>query len=311
MKAIVDIQTFKEHTALAGRAISPKISNPILSNLKLVADCEAWAAPNRTGKISLTGTDAINTITTSFEAEVIETGTVLLNASKLNSLLERLGNGELTLTKIEGETEVIIHTQEYGTFELPTTTEEYPADCDRPSFECFTVHSEHLTYLVKKTLYAASGDEYKQVLTGVRFSLGEVLKLVATDGHKLALSMSPIKISDTRQELTVSAETLKQLSWALAKLPPGKIIVGIDEGSYISFTLGEFCLTGRLIAGNYPNYHQLFPSNFIRSLHVDRSSLLSALTRVSLFHNNDRLIGIELLPEQKQLILSASSSDLL
>ncbi|MGL5880250.1 MAG: hypothetical protein ACRC2V_21075, partial [Xenococcaceae cyanobacterium] len=234
MKAIINIQIFKEHTALAGRAISPKAVNPILNHLKLVADCEAWAAPNRTGKISLIGTDAINTITTSFEAEVIETGTVLLNASKLNSLLERLGNGQLTLTKIEGETEVIIHTQEYGTFELPTTTEQYPADRDRDREECFSINSEQLSLAIKKTFYAASNDEYKQILTGVRFSLGEVLELAATDGHKLALSISSTKISDTLKELTVSAETLKQLSWALTKLPPGKIIIGIDEGSYIS-----------------------------------------------------------------------------
>jgi DNA polymerase III subunit beta len=220
-----------------------------------------------------------------------------------------LGCGQLTLTKIEGETEVIIHTQEYGTFELPTTTEEYPESTDRNGEECFTIDSEQLSLAVKKTFYAASGDEYKQVLTGVRFSLGEVLELAATDGHKLALTISPIKISETLKELTVSAETLKHLSWALTKLPPGKIIIGIDEGSYISFTLGEFCLTGRLIAGDYPNYHQLFPSSFIRSLHVDRSSFLSALARVSLFHNNDRVIGIELVPEQKRLILSANSSD--
>jgi DNA polymerase III subunit beta len=189
MKAIINIQTFKEHTAQAGRAISPKVTNPILSNLKLVAD--------RTGKISLTGMDAINTITTSFEAEVIETGTVLLNASKLNNLLERLGNGELTITKIERETEVIIHTQEYGTFELPTTTEEYPESTDRKGEECFTVDSEQLSLAVKKTLYAASSDEYKQVLTGVRFSLGEVLELAATDGHKLALARATIKMNDT------------------------------------------------------------------------------------------------------------------
>ena len=53
MKAILNIQTFKEHTALASRAINSKTVNPIFSYLKLVTDSSS-------NKILLTGTDGCN-----------------------------------------------------------------------------------------------------------------------------------------------------------------------------------------------------------------------------------------------------------
>jgi DNA polymerase-3 subunit beta len=160
MKAILNIQTFKEHTALAGRAISAKAINPIFSHLKLVAD-------RSSNKISLTGTNSVITIATSFEAEVIEKGTILISADKLNSLLERLGVGKLTLTRIGSETEISIHAEEYGSFALPTVLEEFPELTNQISKENFAVNSEQLYSALKKTFYAAA-DETRQIIAGVR-----------------------------------------------------------------------------------------------------------------------------------------------
>jgi DNA polymerase-3 subunit beta len=177
MKVILNIQTFKEHTALASRAINSKAVNPIFSYLKLVADSSS-------NKISLTGTDSVITITTSFEAEVIEPGTILLNSNKLNILLERLGRGELILTRIEGEAEIGIHAEEYGCFVLPTVIEEFPELTSQIFKEHFAVNSEQLYSALKKTFYAAAADETRQIMAGVHFTLGNILELAATDGHK-------------------------------------------------------------------------------------------------------------------------------
>ncbi len=316
MKAILNIQTFKEHTTLASRAISPKAVNPIFSYLKLLADSSS-------NKISLTGTDSAITITTSFEAEVIEPGTVLLNSNKLNSLLERLGIGELTLTRIGSETEISLHAEEYGSFALPTVVEEFPELTNQISKENFAVNSEQLYSALKKTFYAAADGAYKlrlraaesaphetrQIIAGVHFTLGNILELAATDGHKLAVSISQTRISESIREMTVPADALKQLCWALDKLPAGEVFISVDGDSCITFVLGEFSLTGRLLAGDYPKYQQLFPEKFSRSLYVDRASFLSGLARVSLFHEQDRLVNIELVPESKQVVLSTSSSN--
>ncbi len=302
MKAIINIQTFKEHTALTSRAISPKAVNPIFSHLKLVADRSA-------NKISLIGTNSVITITTSFEAEVIEAGTILINADKLNSLLERLGTGELTLTRINSEAEISIHAEEYGSFALPTVAEEFSEISSQISKEHFVVNSEQLYCALKKTFYAAAADETRQIMAGVHFTLGNILELAATDGHKLAVSISQTRISESIREMTVPADALKQLCWALDKLPAGEVFISVDGDSCITFVLGEFSLTGRLLAGAYPKYQQLFPEKFSRSLYVDRASFLSGLARVSLFHEQDRLVNIELVPESKQLVLSASSSN--
>jgi DNA polymerase-3 subunit beta len=300
MKAILKIQTFKEYTVLASRAINSKAVNPIFSYLKLVADSSS-------NKISLTGTDSVITITTSFEAEVIEPGTVLLNSNKLNSLLERLGIGELTLTRIEGEAEISIHAEEYGSFALPTVVEEFPEISSQISKEHFAVNSEQLYSALKKTFYAAA--ETRQIMAGVHFTLGNILELAATDGHKLAVSISQTRISESIREMTVPTDALKQLCWALDKLPAGEVFISVDGDSCITFVLGEFSLTGRLLAGDYPKYQQLFPEKFSRSLYIDRASFLSGLARVSLFHEQDRLVNIELVPESKQLVLSTSSSN--
>jgi DNA polymerase-3 subunit beta len=173
MKAILNIQTFKEHTALTSRAISPKAVNPIFSHLKLLADRSA-------NKISVTGTNSVITITTSFEAEVIEEGTILINADKLNSLLERLGIGELTLTRINSEAEISIHAEEYGSFALPTVAEEFPEISSQISKEHFAVNSEQLYSALKKTFYAAAADgAYKLRLRAAESAPHETRQIMA------------------------------------------------------------------------------------------------------------------------------------
>jgi DNA polymerase-3 subunit beta len=82
-----------------------------------------------------------------------------------------------------------------------------------------------------------------------------------------------------------------------------------DRGQVV-FQWADQVLTSRSLDGTYPNYRQLIPESFARSLKLDRKGLVAALERVAVLadqHNN--VVKISSDPAAGQLAISADAQD--
>jgi DNA polymerase-3 subunit beta len=78
----------------------------------------------------------------------------------------------------------------------------------------------------------------------------------------------------------------------------------------VVFHWADQVLTSRSLDGAYPNYRQLIPESFARSLKLDRKAFISALERVAVLadqHNN--VVKITSNPAAGQLAISADAQD--
>lgn len=321
MKFICSQSDLNSNLSLVSRAVPSRPTHPILGNVLFVADEDQ-------GKVSLTAFDLSLGLFTTFNAQVIEGGSITLPAKLLNDIVSRLSEGEITLTTEEPEDdeENTLSTLESssGRFQLRgMKADDFPELPTVETGETLQLPVSALTEGLKGALFAASADETKQILTGVHFAgLQDSLEFAATDGHRLAVVQTPTQNSSEETEteepsnlegfsITVSARALRELERILAmRQATDAVTLHVEEGQVI-FELGEQRLTSRKLEGAYPNYQQLIPLQFARCATLERKRLLSSLERVAvLADQKNNLVKFTLDEEQSQLTLSVESQDL-
>ena len=106
------------------------------------------------------------------------------------------------------------------------------------------------------------------------------MRMVATNGHRLAKMEMPIKSGGApSSDLIVPAKALEQIR----RLFPEDEELEIARGdNHLGFRSPFTAVFTRLIEGPYPNYDQVIPKDNNRVAIADRTALTSALRRMSI-----------------------------
>jgi len=162
-------------------------------------------------------------------------------------------------------------------------------------------------------MYAASVDETRYNLNGVYFEVlgdsGEI-RLVATDGHRLALVDHEIEgdASALASGVIIPRKGLGELKRLVDEADAEEIELAFANNSGLA-RRGDVTLVMRLIEGEFPNYNQVIPKDLTRHLILPTDVLVQALRRVALLSSErSRAVKIEL--TEGQLVISSSNPDL-
>jgi DNA polymerase-3 subunit beta len=305
MKLVCSQSELSASLQLVSRAVAARPTHPVLANVLLTADAG-------TGRLSLTGFDLSLGIQTSIPAEVEASGAITLPARLFGEIVARLSaDTPITLHCAEGGEQVEL-TSVSGSYQMRgMPAEDFP---DLPLVQTgqpIRLEADALVKGLRATLFASSNDEAKQLLTGVHLRLsGEGLECAATDGHRLAVLRlnhgAQVQTSegegnrDVDREasgdegsepfaVTVPARSLRELERLLSGRPSVDPLSLFCDRGQVVFLWADQVLTSRSLDGTYPNYGQLIPESFSRSISLDRRALVAALERVAVLadqHNN-------------------------
>jgi DNA polymerase-3 subunit beta len=350
MKLVCSQSDLNTHLSLVSRAVPTRPNHPILGNVLFHADTEAQ-------QVKLTAFDLSLGIRTSFAAQVETDATLTLPAKLLHDIVAKLPQGDLTIeatlsenpdgeaantstetvseessedtdtdtdTDTESSTATAIATliSASGRYQVRgMDAEEFP---ELPALEngsSAQLSAKALLEGLRGSLFAASTDETKQVLTGIHLVVTEDgLEFAATDGHRLAVVETPNELEEdgTSQvleteafEVTIPTRAWRELERMLALHDRERPIqLYFDPGQAI-FELENRRLTTRTLEGQYPAYRQLIPDRFQRQISVDRKQLLQALELVSvLADRKNSVVKFSLDAEANKLSLSADAQDI-
>ncbi|MFZ9228806.1 MAG: DNA polymerase III subunit beta, partial [Prochlorococcaceae cyanobacterium] len=174
------------------------------------------------------------------------------------------------------------------------------------------LEAQSLIQGLRATLFASSGDEAKQLLTGVHLQLEpDALECAATDGHRLAVLRLPQTQTTAEPfEVTVPARSLRELERLLSGRSSDEPLSLFCDRGQVVFLWADQVLTSRSLDGAYPKYRQLIPESFSRQIQIDRRALVSALERVAVLadqHNN--VVKLSADPQAGQVQISADAQD--
>jgi DNA polymerase-3 subunit beta len=130
------------------------------------------------------------------------------------------------------------------------------------------------------------------LLTGVNLQLaGNSLTFAATDGHRLSvLTLDDIvDTEETEFNFTMPAKILAEIARIIGAKPKFSPVSFTVSKQDVTMVYGTYKVQFRLVDGQYPNYRQLIPNNFMSVAVFDRLSLLTTLEQaavVAAHHNN-------------------------
>ena len=298
---------------MVGRAVASRPTHPILANVLLTADAA-------TGRLSLTGYDLSLGIQTSLSAVVESSGATTVPARLFAEIVSRLpSDSPISLSAAGEQLQLASLSGSYWVQQQPA--EDYPDLPLNRDGVPIALQAADLIRGLRATLFASSTDEAKQLLTGVHLSLeGDGLECAATDGHRLAVLrlphvLDPAAANDAPGSaepftVTVPSRSLRELERMVAWSGAETVEMFYDHGQIV-FGCGEQFLTSRSLDGTYPNYGQLIPPSFNKTITASRKGLVSALERVAVVadqHNN--VVKITADPDRAKLQITADAQEM-
>ncbi len=301
MKVKVDRNELLKKLSDIQNIVEKRNTMPVLNNFLLLAE---------NAGCKITATDLETALQEPVEMSVQEEGKVCIPAKKLFEIVREM-DGEIVLESADNQWVKVKCGKSH--FRLAgISPDEYPvwptiAPADSKTIE---IDTSTLLDAIEKTLYAAGESDTRYVLNGLLFHLktDNILNVVGTDGHRLALSTKVI--SESLQEdmkLILSRKSVSELRRFLdGESRPAILTIGKN---HILFTVGGIQFLTRLIEGTYPNYEQVLPADNNKSIGVGRDAFSRALRIVSILSKErSSAVKVEINPDA--MVISTSNPDL-
>ena len=238
--------------------------------------------------------------------ESIET---TIPSKKLLEIVKALNDEEEIKFNIE-DTKTTI-TSAKSKFVLATIpAKEFPY-AEQKNEEKQKVNIGALEQVISETSFSMAFNDARHFLNGLFFEItDERITVVATDGHRLAMSAAPNSDKKgTTSTCIIPRKCIGELRRLLATFKDNKEMlteVSINSKE-ITFNIDCFVIKSKLIEGNYPDYKKVFPDALPNKLLVDKETLRAALQRMSIL-SNDQFKGVKLSVSKEELKLSTNST---
>ncbi len=297
MEVVLNRDAFLKGLQMVQNIVEPRQTLPILANVLLETDGET---------VRLTATDLEVGARVAVPARVAGKGAITVSARKLTEIVKELPAADLSL-RVQDNASVSLKCGSASYKLVGMAPDDFPPVVPSAQAAWIRLEAKTLREMLAATSFAISHDETRYALNGVLFALaGKDARLVATDGHRLALA----------------SRTVGNVGAAVTGIVPRKAVVEIQRvlgaGEEVQIALTEnqfllqmpnFLMTARLIEGQFPNYEAVIPKGHPGKLVISRTALAAALRRVAVMAE-ERNKPVKFVLAPAALKLSASSADL-
>jgi len=299
MKFTVDSSVLTDSVNWVSRSLSTR---PIMTALLgIVIDASK--------EVTLSASDLETSAKSSFNADIKETGRVLVPGRLLSEISKNLPNKPVSFN-LDG-TRVLV-TAGSAKFTLPTLPiKEYPNLPNLPETSG-TVPSEIFATAVNQVAIAAGKDDSLPTLTGIHVDINkESITLAATDRYRLAVR--EINWTPNDPEITTSAllraRTLAEAARTIANTKTVTVAIAPTTSNerLVGFASEAKTMTSRQLDGTFPPYRHLLPSESIATAVIEVAKLLDSVRRVALV--TDKTVPLRLKFKNNSLQLEAGTGD--
>ncbi len=255
-------------------ATASRSANAALSCLYLKTEKEE-------NKISVTSFDTTKGVKTSFEAEILEEGAILLDAIKLSSMIRALPDGTVSISSDANFVTTI--SSGSAKFEiLGMSGDLFPSMPLLAGDDKFVIEQGTLKKMLQQVIFACANIDLKPILTGVLFeSFGEKLRLCGCDGYRIAIREEEgIRGLTKDVRFVVPAKTLQEL---IRLLDDDDTQIRIELARrHIIFAFEDFYFFSRYVDGEYIDYSKSLPKEFLTRVKVNLSDAIGCFERCAL-----------------------------
>lgn len=269
MKAIVKQQHLTHGVNVVARAVSPRSTLPVLSNILVKSD---------EGRLRLSATNLELGITTWISANIQEEGAITVPARTFTDLVSNLPNEDVTLS-LDVNTRTLNVRCGTSTSDIKgIDAEEFPPIPEADLGIGIPLNVENFKEMIQQVAFAASTDEARPVLTGVHLtSDGDLISMAATDGFRISLRTAVVAEPPARKlDAIIPARAMSELARLATDGDETLLMIFPPERGQVIFHLKDIELVSQLIDGNFPDYKAIIPQSFKTHTVLSTSGLLKA-----------------------------------
>jgi len=303
MKILCDRQQLSEVFGIAAGITPLKTPKPIAKNVLLQAEGES---------LILQATDFEMSARLRLDSvKVKEPGTILVPAKETAALLREISDPTVTL-----ESEELRCTLRSGGGSFVLLGDDpalFPQEITLEEGKRIRISGDRFGEMLRKTAFAAAREDSRYAINGLLIQTKDnSLRIVATDGRRLALCYENMDTDIPEAEMIVSLRALHALARAIPEGSKQELeIVFTENQAGFSFekagAAANFTLVTQQLDSRFPDYEGVIPKVADTTVDISKSLLESNLRRVSVLSSGElRLVRFKL--SSSSLELSAESS---
>lgn len=232
---------------------------------------------------------------------------VTVGARKLQDILRSLSDdAEVSLELTDKRLQVRAGKSRFNLQTLPA--EDYPRmaqpDGEQARLQLTQKQFKRLIGLVQ---YAMAQQDIRYYLNGLLLVVtGNEIRVVTTDGHRLAYASEQVAESLPRTEVILPRKTIIELSRLLAD-NDDTLDISLSPNQAV-FRFGEIELVSKLIDGKFPDYERVIPQNHNKVITISRLAFLQSLHRAAIL-TNEKFRGVRVVLASGSLKIISSNAD--
>lgn len=259
---------------LVNRAVTPNTTLPVLNNIYIKAE----------GKhLYFSATNLEVAINYHIDADIFNEGAVTVPSKLITSYVSLLKDEDINI-KLEEGFNLALRTNTSDTKIKGIDAIEFPTIPKIQTGDDFSLEASSLEEAINQTVFSASSNVSRPVLTGVLLHLDKnTITLVATDSYRLAekilpLSKGPCESSD----YIIPSKTISELGKILGAFDVKTVNCRVTKNQ-ILFSVGNLHIISRLIEGTFPEYKKIIPAGAKTKVEIGVYDFILAVKKVNLF----------------------------
>ena len=298
MRFSLQREVFLKPLAQVVNVVERRQTLPVLANLLVQV---------KDGQLFLTGTDLEVEMVARQAVDDAQDGETTIPARKLFEIVRALPDGsKITVSQAGDKVTVQAGRSRFTLASLPAN--DFPSVDEVEATERVQVPEAALKELIERTAFAMAQQDVRYYLNGLLFDLrDQVLRCVATDGHRLALCEAPLDAgANAKRQIIVPRKGVTELQ---RLLEGGDRALELEVGrNHIRVKRDDVTFTSKLIDGRFPDYEAVIPIGADREVRIDREVLRAALQRAAIL-SNEKYRGVRVEVSPGQLKISAHNPE--
>lgn len=270
MNVLCDRETLRDALAVVNNVIPAKSTKPVLENVNLVATDDT---------LELVGTDLEVSVRYRIEdVKVTDPGPAVVPARVTLDFIRDLSGETVTLETSDGHCRITSGTD---TCELVTIDpDEFPVVPRFGSERTLSIQGGQFTRLVQRTTFAAAREAGRYAMHGILTEVEEgALRLVATDGRRLALCEIPVEAQGSPKPAIIPTKGMQLFSRVIED-PLDQVELHFDDNQ-VGLRTQRAEIFARLIDGEFPRYSAVIPKEVQYAMEADAGVLNQKLRLVA------------------------------
>lgn len=297
MKFSISREALIKPLNLVAGVVERRQTLPILSNVLLSLEGT---------QLSLTGTDLEVELIGRVEVEAgAIDGEITVPARKLVDICKSLpDSSQIEFTVDSGKATVKAGRGRFTLSTLPAT--EFPSVDESAGDQTLEIAQSVVKRLIDRTAFAMAQQDVRYYLNGMLLELkAGRLRMVATDGHRLALCTANEAVSTGDAAIIIPRKGVLELSRLLETDESIRLVIG---SNHIRAANQQFTFTSKLVDGKFPEYERVLPKSADKTVIGQRLELRQAFTRTAIL-SNEKYRGVRLKLSADTLDITANNPE--